>query len=236
MKQNLLIFVAAAVAGCAQGPPRDYMRMHPILSALDGDQDGEISAKELANADKVLAKLDKDGDGQLSREETRMNFGPGGGPGGGRGPGGPQAGNSDEMVKTLLGFDKNGDGKLSKDELPERMQAMFDRADVNHDGFLTRDELIKVAAQRSTQGGGDGRGDGPRQGPGGMRPPDAIFAALDTDGNGTISADEIKKASASLAKLDKNGDGKLTEDEVRPAFGPGGGQGRGGPRGNPERN
>ena len=235
MKRNLLIFVAAAVAGCAQGPPRDYMRMHPILSALDADQDGVISAKELANAAKVLAKLDKDGDGQLSREETRMNFGPGG-PGGGRGPGGPQAGNSDEMVKTLLGFDKNGDGKLSKDELPERMQAMFDRADVNHDGFLTRDELVKVAAQRSTQGGGEDRGDGPRQGPGGMRPPDAIFAALDTDGNGMISADEIKKASASLAKLDKNGDGKLTEDEVRPAFGPGGGQGRGGPRGNPERN
>ncbi len=228
------------------GPPGGFMRMHPILSALDADQDGTISAKELKNASKVLSKLDKDGDGQLSREETRMNFGPGGpggerrgGPGGERrggpgeerrGPGGPPEGqgNNDEMVKTLLGFDKNGDGQISKEELPERMQGMFDRADANKDGFLTKEELTKVSAQTGRRdGGGDrgGRGEGPRGGPQGMRP-DAIFAALDTDNSGTISASEIKAASASLAKLDKNADGNLTEDEVRPAFG----SGRGGPR------
>ncbi|MFQ3167489.1 MAG: hypothetical protein ACI8QI_000015 [Limisphaerales bacterium] len=46
-----------------------------------------------------------------------------------------------------------------------------------------------------------------------------VMAALDKDGNGEISAEEIKGAVAALKKLDKNKDGKLTEDELRPSFG-----------------
>jgi hypothetical protein len=54
-----------------------------------------------------------------------------------------------------------------------------------------------------------------------------IMAALDADGNGEISAEEIKAAPAALKKLDKNKDGKLTEAELRPTF-PGFGGSRGG--------
>ena len=50
-----------------------------------------------------------------------------------------------------------------------------------------------------------------------------VMVALDSDGNGEISSEEIKGAVAALKKLDKNKDGKLTEDELRPSFG-----GRGG--------
>jgi hypothetical protein len=53
-----------------------------------------------------------------------------------------------------------------------------------------------------------------------------VMTALDSDGNGEISSDEIKGAVAALKKLDKNKDGKLTEDELRPNFG-----GRGGASG-----
>jgi len=54
--------------------------------------------------------------------------------------------------------------------------------------------------------------------------------ALDTNGDGTLSADEIANASASLKTLDKNGDGKLTPDKYRPEpplGGPKGDQGQG---------
>jgi hypothetical protein len=64
---------------------------------------------------------------------------------------------------------------------------------------------------------------------GGMMRMFPVMAALDADGNGEISAEEIKGAVAALKKLDKNKDGKLTEDELRPSFGgPGGPGGRGG--------
>lgn len=50
-----------------------------------------------------------------------------------------------------------------------------------------------------------------------------ILAALDTDGDGVISAAEMEQSVKALKSLDKNGDGKLTEDELRPNE-----QGRGG--------
>ena len=50
------------------------------------------------------------------------------------------------------------------------------------------------------------------------------MSALDTNKDGTLSADEIANASESLKTLDKNGDGQLTPDEYRPAP-PDGGKG-----------
>src|SRR5438552_17041419 len=76
-------------------------------------------------------------------------------------------------------------------------------------------------------------GQGP---PGGGRPMNPLVRALDTDGDGEISAAELEKAAISLKTLDRNGDGKLTEDELRPTpqgggpgGGPPGGRGAGGP-------
>ena len=54
-----------------------------------------------------------------------------------------------------------------------------------------------------------------------------ILTALDADGNGEISAEEIEDAVAALKKLDKNKDDKLTAEELRPSFG-GNRSGRGG--------
>ena len=58
------------------------------------------------------------------------------------------------MVKTLMAFDKNGDGKLTRDEVPERMQGLFDRADIDKDGVLTADEIGNVARGAGTRQGG----------------------------------------------------------------------------------
>lgn len=95
-----------------------------------------------------------------------------------------------------------------------------------------------------------GRGPGPdappsgRGGPGPQMPPGAfgplrlpLMSALDANGDGELSAEEIAAASQALGKLDKNGDGKLGREEVFPPFAgrggaggpPGRGPGRGGP-------
>jgi len=70
-------------------------------------------------------------------------------------------------------------------------------------------------------------------------PADPLTGALDSDGDGEISAAELEQAVAALHKLDLNGDGKLAGDELvpefgGPGFGPGfgpGGPGFGGPGG-----
>ncbi len=51
---------------------------------------------------------------------------------------------------------------------------------------------------------------------GGQPPPRIVLQALDTDGDGQLSAGEIEAASASLLKLDRNHDGQLTPDEYSP--------------------
>jgi Ca2+-binding EF-hand superfamily protein len=70
----------------------------------------------------------------------------------------------------------------------------------------------------------------PRQGgPGGFGPPRgfAIFQALDTDHDNTLSAAEIDAAPAVLKAMDKNADGKVTADEIPMPAGRGRGEGRG---------
>jgi hypothetical protein len=61
-------------------------------------------------------------------------------------------------------------------------------------------------------------------------PPSPVIAALDTDADGSLSADEIKNAARALLTLDHNQDGVLDESELRPPPPPGG---PGGPGGDP---
>ena len=65
----------------------------PVMTALDANADGELSAEEIAGASQALSKLDRNGDGKLGREGVSPQFGgrggQGGAPGRGPGPGGP---------------------------------------------------------------------------------------------------------------------------------------------------
>ena len=240
-KVSTLVLLAFALPAWSQpqGPGRGMMRS-PAFEALDADHDGIISAPEIANAATALKSLDKNGDGKLTEDEVRPQMagrGDGSRGAGRRGgqdgePGETQPPSADDMVKTLMAFDKNGDGQLTRDELPERLQGLFDRADTDHNGILTADEIRKAAqsaAAPAARGGGEGRGGGREGGRGNfgsfMRL-DPILAALDANGDGVISAEELAAAPQSLKKLDANGDGQLSADEVRLNTGPGRGPGR----------
>ena len=89
-------------------------------------------------------------------------------PGGGR-----EAG--DDLVSRMMEFDKDKDGKLTKAEVTDaRLLRLFDRADADKDGIVTRDELAALAAREQTKDRGGPPGFGPPPGgPGGpmMAPP-----------------------------------------------------------------
>lgn len=86
--------------------------------------------------------------------------------------GGNAGGGADAAVARLMAFDADKDGKLSKDELGDtRLTALFQRADGNQDGFVTKEELTgqltkEAAALGNDRGGPGGFGTGPG-GPGG---------------------------------------------------------------------
>jgi len=93
---------------------------------------------------------------------------------------GETATGANSLVDRLMAFDKNKDGKVTKDELTdERLMRLFNRADADKNGEVTREELNALAAQVGSEagsggGGGDFKGGKGRKGKDGgdFGPPD----------------------------------------------------------------
>ena len=131
---------------------------------------------------------------------------------------------------------ERGAGAPSVVNARPEVEAEVEQSRERGQGAERRQRPSGTSRERGSQSGGRG-GQG---GPGGFMRMFPVMTALDSDGNGEISPEEIKGAVAALKKLDKNKDGKLTEDELRPNFGgrggasgqrpSRGGEGRGGQR------
>jgi len=107
---------------------REYMRANPVLAELDGDRDGVISAAEIASAPAALKKLDRNRDGYLTPDELLPD-------------------RAETMAGMIMSrFDRNNDGVLSAEEQSakdaEPLRALFQTADGNRDGVVTREELL----------------------------------------------------------------------------------------------
>lgn len=105
-------------------------------------------------------------------------------------------------------------------EMPEKAEALDKRLsaylkEVNAD-------LPEIDRSRPANTGA-----APRRGRGGNRP-SAILQALDVNQDGIVSPEEMANAAAVLMKFDRDGDGKVSADEIRRAT-------RGGQGGNRER-
>ena len=102
-------------------------------------------------------------------------------------------------------------GPMNLEAMQTRQDMMFQRMDVNQDGFLTGDELAALSQGPMGQAGGAR-----------MR---AQIARADADGDSRISRDEMRTAAGAMfARMDANHDGVISEDE-RPQTGQGNGRG-----------
>ena len=240
MQSRTLTFgTAAALAaalglhGCAAanqdpgaGPPEaagddgSPLRRLPAFRALDTDEDGAISADEIDAAPQSLASLDTDGDGRLSAGELR--------PPRRSGPIGGAARTPPEATAAFMAMDADGDGALEGAELSSQFRSLLARADADGDGAASEAEIL--ALMTAEAGGSPGQEQGeaagrratpPGAGGDGQPPQPAIplVAALDADGDGAVSDEEIASAAQALRALDGDGDGRLTQPELLPAAG-----------------
>jgi hypothetical protein len=116
-----------------------------------------------------------------------------------------------DMVERIMSFDKNNDGKVTKDELPERLQGLIARGDLNKDGALDREEVKKLAANLTREDlfGRGPRGRGARGGAptGGRLTPAAVERTVDS----LKLAGTQKESAAAAIKACKDKVGKLKE-------------------------
>lgn len=129
------------------------------------------------------------------------------------------SGNVDTFVERMMEFNKKKDGKLTKEELTDpRLQRLFDRADTDKSGTLTRDELVAFYEKEVAAGGaGGGKGGPPEGGKGGK------------GDKGKGKGDKTDKGDG-----DKKGPPDGGDDKKGPPDGGKGGKGKGDKKGPPD--
>jgi len=157
---------------------------------------------------------------------------------------------ADDLVRRMTAFDKDGDGKLTKSEISDRrLERLFDRADDDDDGVVTKDELTALAEKEHSDEpdfGGPGGPGGPPPGfmIGGMPKPGEVLPPM-LRRELKLSTEQIQELEDLQKEVDRSLDKILTAAQKTQlkeigsrgprGFGPprGGRRGPGGPPGGP---
>jgi len=106
-----------------------------IFDSADANGDGVITREEFhAARERLFGRLDRNGDGFVDKEDMS-----------GRLAGRAKA--QERLAELVTQLDKDGDGRVSKGEFVDGPTPLFELADTDHDGVLSKQE-IAVAKER----------------------------------------------------------------------------------------
>jgi Ca2+-binding EF-hand superfamily protein len=111
----------------------------------------------------------------------------------------PRSENWHSPVAALMKFDANHDGTLTRHELVTGLKAEFDSYDIHHTGCLTPDQVRAINESR-------------------IHTDESTASPLiDWTQSGCVNFDEYAATMRSLfEQTDRNGDGQITPDELKP--------------------
>ncbi len=127
---SLMVLGAALVGGAVAQTATDTANQKHHgrgFDAMDTNSDGALDKSEAkGRLAKSFDEIDTNKDGKITKDELKAGW---------------QANRTDRQAERLARIDTDKDGKVSWAESEAQAKARFDKADVNHDGFLDASEL-----------------------------------------------------------------------------------------------
>jgi Ca2+-binding EF-hand superfamily protein len=142
----ILIGCISLNSGCMMAARAVAQQRQPdpsrIFDSADSNGDGVITRDEFhAARERLFARLDRNGDGFIDKDDMS-----------GRLAGRQKA--QERLAALVTQLDQDGDGRVSKSEFFAGSTPLFDRADTDHNGELSRDEVAamkqKIRQSRGT--------------------------------------------------------------------------------------
>jgi hypothetical protein len=152
MKFGNLAILGACIAlnsGCMMAARAVAQQRQPdpsrIFDSADTNGDGVITRAEYhAARERMFVRLDRNGDGYIDKDDMS-----------GRLAGRQKA--QERLAQLVTQLDKDGDGRVSKAEFVDGPTPLFDGADTDHNGELSKDEVAAIRAELARAGAAGGR-------------------------------------------------------------------------------
>ena len=135
--RNFAILAACVTlnAGCMMAA-RAVTQRQPdptrIFDSADTDGDGVITREEFhAARERAFTRFDRNDDGYIDEDDAPSRLG-------------ARHAAKDRLAQLVAQLDKDGDGRISRAEFVDGPTPLFDRADTDHNGELSREEVAAM--------------------------------------------------------------------------------------------